>query len=1249
MACPLVRFGHYQCKPRGNQGGSIMVTKRRSSGFAAALLLTCAWSVPTAAQITTGTISGSLKDAQGALMPGATVTLISAARGTTMETQTSTDGNFTFPNVTAGTYTVRVTMDGFKTLERPGIIVSPGDRVLIPTLTIEVGAVAETVTVQAESPVIQASTGERSFTIDTESVANLPLANRNFATLASLAPGVTGTSRIGDRASTGGGNSNFMIDGVSTMDTGSNRLLTAVNVESIAEVKVLMSGYQAEYGRSSGLQITAVTKSGTNRFRGSVYDVERNSDWNANSKENILNEDPKTISKQREWGYSIGGPVGKPGGNNKLFFFYAHEYQPRTGGNNVQRYRLPTALERQGDFSRSTDNNGDLYNLIRDASTGLPCTETDHSGCFQDGGVLGRIPQNRLYEPGLNIMNMFPLPNLSDDSGEDYNYEKTRPAESILAHQPAVRLDYQPFQRLRATFKYTGWSQRKQTINGSIPGFNDTRMQNPVVSMMSMTVNYTLNDSTFLEGTFGRSGNDQAGCALQGVPNFCTAALPMNDIANRFNAGLGDLPFLFSDASVINPDYYAYDVLNDVQPPIWDGTQIQMPPNFTWGNRVDNDPPNIPFPGFLNVNRTRDFSISLTKIAGRHTIKAGFYNTHSWKAQQRGGWNGTVNFSNDDNNPLDSTFGFANAALGLVSSYQQASSYVEGNFVYDNIEGYIQDNWKVNDRLTLDYGVRLVHQQPQYDELGQASNFLPERWDPSQAPLLYVAGCPNSANPCAGADRQAKHPVTGELLGPNSALAIGTIVPGTGNTTNGLFLSGQGITETTYTWPTLGVAPRFGVAYDVSGEQRLVLRGAVGLFFDRPSGNSIYSQVQNPPTYSSVTVRNGPLQSLASGGLTTDGAPSLNVFEHDSKLPSSWQWNGGMQMMLPWSAALDVEYVGQHGFNIFEGVNINAIDFGAAFLPANQDPTLEEDDTPGARVVAEDQLRAFPGYGDITQQWSRGWITHHSLQLSLNRRFRNGVSFGFNDTITLSSRGSTGARLQHNADGSFSLRSDQADADRLLGRTVDRRHIMKAHFVWDLPDLQSSQSGLRALGLLVNDWQLSGIWTGMTGNPYTIGFDYDNGGSSVNLTGSQDHGARIRLVGDPSRGCSSDPHRQFNTAAFQGPLPGSVGLESGNNYLRSCFSSVLDFSIARNIRLGGNRSIQLRVDMFNAPNSAIIDGRNTTMDLSDPSSPATATNLPFDADGNLIESRSRPDDGGFGVATGYQSPRSIQVQIRFLF
>jgi len=1208
------------------------------------------------AQITTGAIAGTVKDVQGGVIPGATVSLVSDTQGTkSTPVVTSVTGDFVVPNLKADTYTLEVSMPSFKTLKRSGLIVSPGQRMSLGTVVLEVGGTSEVVDVKAESPLIQASSGDRSFSIDTDSVTNLPIASRSFTAFASLAPGVTGTSRIGDRSSTGGGNSNVMMDGVSTMDTGSNRAIIDLNVESIAEVKVLVSSYQAEFGRSSGLQITAVTKSGTNRFNGSLYDVERNSDWNSNSKVNKLNGDPKTTSRQRDWGYSVSGPIGKPGGSNKLFFFYTQEFEPRTGGNNVVRLRLPTELERAGDFSRTTDNNGNPYPYVKDPRLSGVCSAASQVACFNDGGVLGKIPANMLYQTGLNILKLWPLPNIANVPAQQaYNFELTRPNESALSWQPAIRLDYNPTPTLRGSFKYSGFTQSERTQNGSIPGWNDTRMVTPHVMTLAATVNYSMSSTVFLEATYGRSYAYQGGCfgvGSGGGPQFCNA-FPVNPIANRNNAGLADLPFIFPEAALVDPQYFVYSLLNASGSPMWDGTRVLLPPSFSWGNRINNNntPPNIGFPS-QNVAGSHDISLSLTKVSGRHTIKGGFYNTHSNKQQIQGGGGGgpSLNFQQDavGTNPCDTSFGFANAAIGCFSAYSQGSKTVEGEYVYNNTEWYVQDNWKLSDRLTFDYGVRFVHQQPQYDKRLQASNFFTDRFALSAAPTLYVAGCANGVYPCTGTNRQAMNPITKQFLGPNTTLAIGTLVPNTGNLTNGLVQAGQGIPETTYTWPSLGVAPRFGMAYDLSGAQRFVLRGGAGLYYDRPSGNSVFPQVLNPPTRRSVTIRYGQLQSLNQGGLATEAPSSLSVYQYDGGLPSSTQWNGGMQIALPWSTVVDVEYVGQHGFNIVEATNINAIDFGAAFLPENQDPTLTPT-TPGATSVPSDQMRGFRGYSSITQNSDRGWVTHHSLQISFQRRFSRGVSFGFNDTIGLSTKGSTAARLQHNPDGSVSIRADQAEADALF-QTAPTRHTIKANFVWDLPDLKSDQSALRVLGYVINDWQFSGIWTGVTGNSYTVSQNYQSGGGNINLTGSPDYGARVLIVGDPGQGCSSDVYRQFNTAAFQGPPVGSVGLESGNDYLKGCFSSVLDLSVARNIRLGKARNIQLRVDMFNAPNQAKITGRNTTMNLQNPNSPSTITNLPFDAQGNLIEALSKPRGAGFGVANNYQAARTIQAQIRFTF
>jgi hypothetical protein len=203
--------------------------------------------------------------------------------------------------------------------------------------------------------------------------------------------------------------------------------------------------------------------------------------------------------------------------------------------------------------------------------------------------------------------------------------------------------------------------------------------------------------------------------------------------------------------------------------------------------------------------------------------------------------------------------------------------------------------------------------------------------------------------------------------------------------------------------------------------------------------------------------------------------------------------------------------------------------------------------------------------------------------------------------------------------------------------------------VWNLPTLSGSSGGRRALGYVLNDWSLSGIWSGASGSAYSVNAVYQNGGGNVNLTGSPDFAPRVRVVGDPGSGCSDDPLRQFNASAFRGPLVGSDGLESSNGYLRGCFISSTDIAIARTIRLGGDRSIQLRADIFNLFNQSGIIARMTTMNLTSPSDPATITNLPYDAAGNVIAARSRPNGAGFGVATDYQPARSIQLQARFAF
>ncbi len=1227
--------------------------------------------LPARAQITTGTVSGTVKDAQGGVVPGATVVLVSEGKGTkSAPAVTNSTGDYVFPNVTADTYTIEISMQGFKTLQRKNVKVSGGDRVTVPTVTIEVGGAAETINVQAESPMIQAQSGERSFAVATEQIEKLPINHTNFTSVVSLTPGVvSGGASAGGTRLGGAGQNNIMMDGVSAMDTGNNGQMLSMNVESIAEVKVLTQGYQAEFGRSSGLQITAVTKSGTNKFRGSAYDIQGNSDWATNSWVNAKNGDAKAVAKAKTLGYSIGGPVGKPGGDNKLFFFYSHEYRPATSftnGGNVIRLRVPTAEERQGIFTNSLDNNGAPIPQLLDPNTRQP----------YPGNV---IPSSAFYALGQTILNRYPMPNVTQAPGTNYNYQIAAPSTDQLTQQPAIKMDYQQSPKLRFSGKYSGQRARRLTQPGIIPGFSDVYTPYPFITNYGGTVNWVVNSTTFVEGTYGFIRNQLSGGNEGG--------LLTNDSANRLN-GLGTFPLLYPNAGKVNPDYYAFSVMQEVKPVFWDGTNINLPPVFGWGSRIGAAPPNQRFPGFLNINRTQDVAVSMTKISGHHTIKAGFYNNHSYKAQNTGAggvanlsFQGFVDFGNSANNGLDTGFGYANALTGVFTQYLQQSQLIEGSMLYNNTEGYVQDNWKVNSRLTLDYGVRLTHQQPQYDQFQQMSNFFPDKYSPAAAPTLYVPGCSNGSVTCSGNTLNAMDPRTGTIItapgAANTQALIGTPIPGTGNAaSNGIIQAGNGISKYGYTWPALVFGPRFGYAYDLTGTQKYVVRGGGGWFYDRPDGNTVFSIPGNPPISTAQDLRSGQLSTIGgSGGLSPQPVPILNVFQYDAKIPASIQWNSEIQVAMPWATALTVAYVGNHGYNrlgAFQGgttVNVNAVDFATAYLPQYQDATKGAGAFPGLNALSTNLLRSYRGLGIVAQQETEFHDTYHSLQFTLNRRYRNSFAFGFNYTRGLTFTGNTGLqlRLQHNPDGSYTVRPDQAQYEA-LNNTLDLRpNIVKANGLYDIPKLHGSDAGaMKALGYVLNDWQISGVLTAGSAAAYDLSYNYSalggapgSGSTNQVLTGSPDYAARVLYTGNPGSGCSSNQYAQFTAAAVSGPQPNSVGLESGRNILRGCMDKTVDMALSKNVRLPGQKNIQFRMDVFNLFNTYVINARNTTANFTSPSNQALL-NSQFLADGSVDPARALPKNSGFGGATGAQTRgteaglgnnynRVMMLQVRFQF
>ena len=262
-----------------------------------------------------------------------------------------------------------------------------------------------------------------------------------------------------------------MMDGISAMDTGNNgqMLQHEHRVDRRSE-----DPHAGLSGRIRPVERAADHRGHQERHRtnsaDAAYDIETNSDWNENTWVNEKNGDAKPKTKTKTLGYAIGGPIGKPGGNNKLFFFYAHEYRPATAAinnGNPIRIRVPTALERAGDFSQTRDNNGALFNLIKDPNSTSACTATNTAGCFQAGGVLGRIPADRLYSTGIALLNRYPLPNVTQATGTNYNYEVGGADDSTnLTQQPALRVDYQLSPNLRFTGKYSGQRARKSDHAG---------------------------------------------------------------------------------------------------------------------------------------------------------------------------------------------------------------------------------------------------------------------------------------------------------------------------------------------------------------------------------------------------------------------------------------------------------------------------------------------------------------------------------------------------------------------------------------------------------------------------------------------------------------------------------------------------------------------------------------------------------------------------------------------------------------
>lgn len=1137
-----------------------------------------------------GTLRGRVVDPRGSATANAQITIRDEATGLVRSTLTNDQGEYTFASLTPATYTVTVQAPGFKKVERKGVSVGTQASVTID-LQLELGEVSQEVTVTSEAPPLQTADASTGQDINTQKITDLPLLGRNPFLMGKLAQGVVFTgnpqfTRMQDQngnsqVSIAGGplrTNNYMVDGISIADS-NNRAVILPSPEAVQELNVQVNTYDAEVGRTGGGTFNTLLRSGTNELHGSAVGHIRQTDWLANNF--FANRAGQPIANQpyRDWAFSLGGPIVIPkiyNGKNRTFFFASDESYRQTLGSTTV-LSVPTALERVGNFSQSFTKSGLLQTIYDPATTNL----TTGARTAFPGNV---IPASELSPIGLAIASYYPLPNEPTPYYQAPNYAFTGSFPN-RGDQRIFKLDHDVTSWFRASASFI----YQKTFETDYP---------PNIFPNPATPGQTLCCDRKIDAT-------QANATITPDP---TTVIAVRWGFNRFYSRTTQESAGFNLGTLGFPESLVDLTVNPAFPAITLGSAV---------NGCSDPSSNTDFANFgggcanQDVYYSRSFNVTASKFIGKHSLKAGFdFRTlHDFGTPATGPT--SLGFTDvfTRATPQTATPGTGSDLATLLLGYPTSGQMTVVTHFDDFVRyygGFVQDDYRVTPKLTLNFGVRFEYESGIREEGNK----------------LLVGFNPSVPNPLQQQVSGLNIPGEVEYAGVS------------GNPTQ----TGNAL--------SVKPAPRFGFAYSV--DPKTVLRGGYGIFW-APTFFNFQNAIGYSQTTSIVASTNGnftPATSLANpypngllqptgnslGGLSGIGQP-ITVFSPGAQSAGYVQeYSFQVQRELPAGFVITAGALGSHSLHLLEsGQNIDQLnpedfDLGSALTQAVPNPMYGNGGvgTVGTPTVPRSQLLLpFPEYTSITlANADTGSARYYSFYFRAQRRFANGLSLlasytwsrSMDNLIGVSLAGASQIAAQSGAQNAYNLNGEWSLSTQDAPNRFTTAITYELPFGKGKPFLNTSR---RVLNYAVGGWSVNAFSVIQSGFPLLI--TQPNNNSVIGATYQRPNATGI----SPETSSSTDQRINdwLNPAAFSQAPRFTFGDISRFINVRGPGLFNWDLSVFKSFLITERINAQFRAESFNATNTVEFGNPNTTF-----TSPT------------------------FGVITSQiNSPRLIQLGVRVTF